>query len=672
MNNIVSQFQTKAELECEANLAEFVRYSREDITWTDDDPDFNWESPRWRGVRWTKTTVGKRQTFDESEQLDPEFIEFAKAYYRYKSSHSPTTARTDKYALKALEAALVELTKSGSLRGLSLQVLDEAAVVIRRHYSLAPRYAIGRKLRDIAVFVSEKKLISVDVSAWKPPFKQEPSGRRTGSTGRQDIDRKLPTQAGLNAMAEIFANDSVNPPERFVSAVWALLISAPWRIGEVSKLHVDAEFEGPDDRGAPSYGFRYYGAKGFQHDIKWVPKTMEPVAREAFRRIRDMTQSARKLAAHLESTPEAPFLYADCPAVGIYDELSPDDKATYLRHPRPNKRTLRSTVFWRSKSIAEHWEKARDDIPRNFPYFNWETRLKWSEALFCMHANVLHSKTPTDYYRLWALSINTLNYLLGTSLDGLRKGIFHRLGYKEPDGSPIKLTTHQPRHFLSTLAERGGMAQDDLAKWAGRANAKDNRVYNHMTDEEKIAQTRAATQNIQLFGANQPSKTQGSATIRDFNLRQPGPVHKTEFGYCLHDWPMSPCDKYRDCLNCTEHVYIKGNADCYARIQEKVEDLQSQYDEALEAIGREEAGADRWFEHISKTLFPAKELLALLESDEIEDGTVIKRNPDALREHSHLGRALDQRLPQPPDNSLAQTFQALLKEGTDGEAPFKP
>ena len=252
MNNIMSQFQTKAELECEANLAEFVRYSREDITWTDDDPRLQLGITKmaWPCVG-QRQLWGKGRLSHESEQLDPEFIEFAKAYYRYKSSHSPTTARTDKYALKALEAALVELTKSGSLRGLSLQVLDEAAVVIRRHYSLAPRYAIGRKLRDIAVFVSEKKLISVDVSAWKPPFKQEPSGRRTGSTGRQDIDRKLPTQAGLNAMAEIFANDSVNPPERFVSAVWALLISAPWRIGEVSKLHVDAEFEGPDDRGVP-------------------------------------------------------------------------------------------------------------------------------------------------------------------------------------------------------------------------------------------------------------------------------------------------------------------------------------------------------------------------------------------------------------------------------------
>ena len=385
-----------------------------------------------------------------------------------------------------------------------------------------------------------------------------------------------------------------------------------------------------------------------------------------------MTQSARDLAAHLESKPEVPFRYADCPAVGIHDKLSLDDKAAYLRPPLPeNSRTAKGSAFWKFSTIAEHWEKALRRVPQNFPYFNKETGLTWSKALFCMHQHALHTRRWTAYYALHAPGIETINDLMGGRPVSV-KSIFEQLGYTEPDGSPIKLTTHQARHFQCTLAERGGMAQDDLAKWAGRANERDNRVYNHMTDEEKTAQARAATQNIQLFGANQPSKTQGSATIRDFNLRQPGPVHKTEFGYCLHDWPMSPCDKYRDCLNCLEHVYVKGNADCHARIKEKVEDLQSQYDEALEAINRGKAGADRWFEHNSKTLFPAKELLALLESDEIEDGTVIRRNPNAVREHSHLRRALDQRLPQPPDNSLAQTFQALLNEGTDGEAPFKP
>ena len=634
MNSSALEFKNKAELDSEANLAEFIRHCREDLKWSNDDPDFDWEAPRWRGVYWTKLFVGSRNNFDESEQLDAEFVQFAKAYYRYCNSHSPT--KTNNHSLKTLfrvlEASLLNITKSGAIGGLSLKVLDEAAVLIRQHYCLQYQYEIGRRLMEVATFVSKRKLVPVDVSTWKAPFQKFSTARRTGLAGLQEINRKMPSEAGMQAMAEIFANDPSEPQARFVSAFWALLMSAPWRCSELLSLHVDAEYEDYDDQGVLSYGFRYYGAKGFEHDIKWVPKVMEEVARKAFSRIREMTQPARELAAHLESTPGVPFRYSDCPAVGIHDILSLDDKAAYLRHPLPSNPTTYRSGLWKFKSIADNWEKARHLIPKDFPYFNSETGLKWSKALFAMHKHMLHSKHYTNYYRLWAPAVGTLNDLMGHNRTHKKqKDIFELLGYKEQDGTQIKLTTHQPRHFLSTVAERGLMAQDDLARYAGRTNAKHNHVYNHMTEEEKVVRTRTVAQNIQLLGAHQPSKIREPVTIRDFNLRQPGPVHKTEFGYCTHDWPMSPCDKYRDCLNCTEHVYVKGNADCHTRIKDQAELLQSQYDEALEAISREEAGADRWLEYLSKTLFPAQELLALLESDEIEDGTVIKRNPDAVR-----------------------------------------
>ena len=673
MDDHVMQLRTKAKRECGADLAEFIRYCRDDLTWTNDDPDFNWASPVWRGARWVKVTVGTRRVFDQTEQLDPEFVDSAKAYFRYRGSHSPGRRSFKEIpTLKVLEAALLAVTKSGSILELSLQVLDEAAAVARRHYGDVSRYEIGRHLRDIASFLSKRKLVPIDVSSWRSPFKRPISTRRTGSVGRQEIDRKMPSEAGIAAMAEIFANNPDDPMQRFLSAVWALLMSAPFRISEIFSLRVDAEVEEEDDDGNPCYGFRYYGAKGFEYDTKWVPTEMKQTARKAFRRIRDMTQSARALATHLESEPGVPFLYDDGPKVGMHDKLSLKDKAAYLRNPPP-KCSIHRLQFWRFKAIAEHWEKARSDTPRGFPYFNKKIRLKWSEALFCMHVHALHPKHPTDYYRLWAPTTSTINDLMRLPNHRRGVGLLGQLGYTEPDGSPIKLTSHQPRHYLSTLAERGGMAQEDLAKWAGRANVKDNRVYNHMSNEEKVAQVRAVTQDIRLFGAHEMSKPQPPVTLRDFNLREAGPVHVTEFGYCTHPFVMSPCDKYRDCLNCTEHVYVKGNAGCYERIKKKVDFLQSQYDEAREAMDRKESGADRWLEYVSKTLFPAKELLAILESDEIENGAVIKRNPDAVREHSHLGRALEQRLPQPPDNSLAQNFLVLPNNGTnDDEAPYNP
>ena len=91
-------------------------------------------------------------------------------------------------------------------------------------------------------------------------------------------------------------------------------------------------------------------------------------------------------------------------------------------------------------------------------------------------------------------------------------------------------------------------------------------------------------------------------TLQDFNLREPGPIHRTEFGYCLHDWLMSPCDKYRDCLNCTEQVSVKGDAEQYARIKARVEQVQVSCDSARKEMERGTAGANRWLEYNLKTL----------------------------------------------------------------------
>ena len=171
------------------------------------------------------------------------------------------------WAGKKADRPLTDVAGTGSIQQLSLEVFDEAAVVARAHFTAGVLYQVGRHLRDIARFVTEQRLVPIDLSSWRSPFNRPSSVNRTGRLGRQEIDRKMPSEAGLNAMAELFANDPADTRTRFASAAWALLMSAPWRVGEMLKLHVDAEYEGKDDTGAISYGFRFYGSKGFGHDI---------------------------------------------------------------------------------------------------------------------------------------------------------------------------------------------------------------------------------------------------------------------------------------------------------------------------------------------------------------------------------------------------------------------
>ena len=422
----VELFRPKAHIDAERNLAEFIRYCREELTWLADRNGFSWNSPVWPFARWGKVSVGTRRHFNDDERLDTEFIDFAKAYFRWTVTERGARSREEIQALKCLEAALLTMTGSGSLQGLSWAVLDEAAVVAREHYAEATQYQVGRHLRNIARFVSKRRLVPVDVSTWQSPLARPSSVRRTGEAGRSEDRRKLPSQAGLDTMAEIFANDPADPQARFIGAVWALLMSAPWRISEVLRLHVNAEYEETDDNGSVSYGLRYYGAKGFRHDIKWVPKVMEPVAREAFRRIREMTEPARALARHLETRPDVPFLYPDAPHVGVDDELTLEEKAAYLRRAAC-KSPICCLPNWRFRSIRAHWEQARTKLPKGFPLFNGQTRLKWSEALFCMHQQFLHETLPTNWYELFRPTSGTVGGLLRTTAE--KKGVSWKLGY---------------------------------------------------------------------------------------------------------------------------------------------------------------------------------------------------------------------------------------------------
>lgn len=104
---------------------------------------------------------------------------------------------------------------------------------------------------------------------------------------------------------------------------------------------------------------------------------------------------------------------------------------------------------------------------------------------------------------------------------------------------------------------------------------------------------------------------------------------------------MAPCQKYLDCLNCTEQVCIKGDKrlEGVRFIYEKNKELLAKADQEI-ADGL--AGADRWYEHLLQTKARAKELISILENPEIKNGAVIKLKK--LEEFSPLRRVVEVKL----------------------------
>ncbi|MBA1319877.1 hypothetical protein G7032_29380 [Pseudomonas monteilii] len=101
-------------------------------------------------------------------------------------------------------------------------------------------------------------------------------------------------------------------------------------------------------------------------------------------------------------------------------------------------------------------------------------------------------------------------------------------------------------------------------------------------------------------------------------------AHTTDLGYCLHDFSMLPCQLHRDCLNCDEHVCIKGDGARERAIRQHRQETQALLAQALKALGEEEFGANRWVEHQTLTLKRLDELCAILDDPSVGLNAVIQ------------------------------------------------
>jgi hypothetical protein len=669
MMSELRHFSPKPALAASENLREFIRLCREDLTVFG--AGINWEATSWpKAINFTKLGVRSRG-YGESDRMDEPFIDFAKAYFRYQQGHHPTRTKNESKALRGIEAALLQAHGNAEIARLNIAILDEAATLARGHYSPMAAYHCGRELQRLARFVSERHLISIDLSTWKSPIKK-PSDItiQTGPKAKAIQEKKLPRLEALDALAEIFANNPSDPKDIFTSSTFAMTMCAPVRISEILELPVDCEVEVPDSQGVVQYGWRFYSAKGYEGDIKWIPEVMVPIAKEAVRRIRALTDEPRKLAAWVEMQPTKFYRHENCPNVSDDRFLSAEQAAQALGLVSLSNSGM--TMANGVHTLNSLWQYVMSRQPDRFPWLSKEKRIKYSNALFCMSRNLIKHRAGTSPVILWAPINNIFNNDLSPrDFESItnHRSIFDRHGYKNKDGHHLKLTSHQARHLINTLANRGGLSQEQIAKWAGRADPKQNRVYNHMSEWEMVAKAEALDTSLTLFGPKGEVSQHVPVTTQEINLMERGAMHVSVWGVCSHDFIMSPCEKFRDCLNCEEHVCVKGlgkdSAEQLTRIKLRLAQVEKDFAEAEDAIAKGYAGADRWYEYHQKTVERLRQLVAILESPQVPDGAQIKLRDG--KDFSHLRRvirlkAIDTLEHKIPDANLLSDMTKMLGE----------
>ncbi|MEL5407429.1 hypothetical protein [Serratia nevei] len=605
----IVDFRNKAEVLAEKNLKEFILNCKEQLS--GNLLDNNWESNHWKKIFKFSKFKMKNVKLDSSikaEDLDSSYIGFCKSYvaYIFCSNLKGFDKLTFPIVLRVIEKNLLVFTGSGDIKSLNPVILDECLSDINENYTKGVAYSCGKFMERLVAFLNEKEFLNCGLMKWNSYIR--PPESRLSISDNADNTRlaKLPNERALRAIGEIFSMQDYDLHERdmFVTSVFALLMCAPSRITEILSLRADCEIVEKNREGKECYGLRFYSLKGFGANIKWIPEIMVPTARLAIKRLLKLSENSRA----------------------------------------------------RSKILEEEMKKeGGGEI-----WFDKEKDVRFSNALCALFDNQLSMKrrTGNDFFKI----TNTFfSKELGYSKISKHKNLFERHGYHDEDNKPLFLRTHQARHLLNTLAQRGGLGELDIAKWSGRVSITQNRVYNHITEDEMIEKVKALgiNQNNIIPCDSDVNENLEISTIHELkNKLEHGAVHTTEYGYCVHDYTFAPCSKYFDCINCSEQVCVKGEKQKLERLRSLLDTTEDLVDKAKEAISEEELGADKWYQHQTKTLERVKGIIALMENPELPDGSLVRTHGD---DFSHLSRVLEMK----KDDSIIINS----KENNNGQTP---
>jgi hypothetical protein len=627
----------------------------------------------WKGeVNFVKTGISSKDRSPEN-LLHHSILEFAKAYVKYQRINNKLKTRDTILAIRAIEKICLERYGGVDLTKLVIADFDLAAENAKENYKESSAYHVGRQLKIVLDFI--RKLKIVILPEWKNPIKK-PSDKSIVLDEKSEEYRasKLPDQDAIFALADIFSRKDSELSDRdiFVTSAASLLLAAPERASELFFLKCDCLYEeeiqtaSMSDLGlmAADYnveravGIRWYAQKGYGYDIKYIPSVMIPTVKRTIERLIKLSEKPRHLAHLLETSDKFPR-HELCPAVPDAQLLKRSevllamgfDFSSYENSYMANQSGI---AFLRSRGIPildnivclnDLNIILRNRLPKGFPYIPFKTgngiQIKWSEALFSCFHNQFRSDRITVFSELWMPRIETLNEDLAPTRKKKRNGelvnvqsIFQRWGFGN-----YSVSTHQFRHLLNTIANTNGMDSLLLAKWSGRADMKQNRVYDHTTVEDRNYSLIEMQKNeVGAINTDSTFKFQIATprTLQELNTKTTLSMHTTEFGLCTHSYIDEPCLKYRNCLNCTEHVCIKGDAEKKKRLQNRLKKEKILWAKDKVSVSKNVTGATVWLEIRELTIKRCEQMITLLDDPNIPDGTPLSIPPSEDVTHLDL------------------------------------
>ncbi|MFP2508039.1 hypothetical protein [Buttiauxella gaviniae] len=431
---------------------------------------------------------------------------------------------------------------------------------------------------------------------------------------------------------------------------------------ELSDTISNAQFSGEpnlkDDDIIELVGIKWFSGKGYGYANKWIPTVMIPAVERAVERLKEQSALARAFATLLEESTDFPR-HPLCPDVSEDTLLTQKEVVAALGFDisgQSLKQAYTSVIQLLKRKGIERKDYVitlrglntivRNDLGKSFPYIYFprvmhNIQVRWSESLFAGFSNSYASYKGVIGTELLIPTINMLNTDMGSFYKNVKvtershpsKTIFERWGFGQ-----LSLSSHQMRHMLDTMALVNGMSEMARAKWAQRADSRQNKYYDHMTPDE-YGEDFAQSQEVDIVVPPSVVKVIISTpkTIQELNTKASLTAHTTEFGMCLSSYLSDPCGKHRDCVNCNEHILQKGDAIKCNRLRFKLKMEERLLIKDQKAVDNAVPGASRWLARRILTVDRCKELIRLLSDPDIEDGALIKLE---IQDYSLIDRSL--------------------------------
>lgn len=456
------------------------------------------------------------------------------------------------------------------------------------------------------------KLRSRDVPAVRGNFvtpRPESRDRYTIAGEEARLDYMISDEA-LEALGAIYSTYGLTVADRLMACLCALQIAGGLRISEILTLRIDClqvtteRLMMPSGRTEEQEVTALYRAKakskrkGGRGKPSYEPIYLTPaqasLATAAVDEVLRLTEPFRERARVLEQNPdrtplppqsnqEAYLPFEELPGATVAALFGLPDPAALNKHSKKNlPRTAgtrsgpdggRPPMMYRVADVETYLHARQPELIVQQDDGTGRPQTL-SQTLFIAPVNLFHEQRPANPLLIDRVKHGHVDRWLGG-----RQGkwpvlsVFermeqeHGIELREADGSPIRLNSHQFRHWVTTKAVEAGAPDSIIERWQGREHSGDLSAYKHLTREAKLKQLKGALRSGRLKGDFAKVYFALHEDVRDVWLEdQLQAVHVTPLGLCIHDFTISPCPHALNCLRgCSDYVY--DPADPGTRVQ---------------------------------------------------------------------------------------------------------